>query len=96
MNIALVGLGGMGTVHYMNYQHIPGANVVAVVGTTEADRAKAGAWGVPIYPTLTELCGAQAVDLVDICAPTYLHRQLALESFALSKHTLTEKPVALR
>lgn len=95
MNIALVGLGGMGTVHYMNYLHVPDAVVVAAVGTTDADRARAAAWGVPIYASLTELCAHHPVDLTDICAPTFLHRQLALESFALGMHTLTEKPVAL-
>ena len=95
MNIALVGLGGMGTVHFMNYQHISEGTVVAVVGTTDADRARAAAWGTPLYPTLTALCAAHPVDLVDICVPTYLHRDLVLESFALGKHTLTEKPVAL-
>ena len=95
MNIALVGLGGMGTVHYMNYQHIEDATVVAAVGATDADRARAQAWGVPIYPTLTALCEKHPVDLTDICAPTFLHRELVLESLRLGKHTLTEKPVAL-
>ncbi len=95
MNIALVGLGGMGTVHYMNYQHIPDVRVVGVVGATEADQRKAAEWGVPMYPTLTALCAAQPVDLTDICAPTFLHKQLVLESLSLGKHTLTEKPVAL-
>ena len=35
MNILLVGLGGMGNAHYLNYQHIPGAAVVAAVGRTD-------------------------------------------------------------
>lgn len=95
MRIALVGLGGMGTVHYMNYQHIPGAVVAAAVGATEADRTRAAEWGIPLYPTLTALCAEQAVDLVDICVPTWLHRSLAEESLSLGNHTLVEKPAAL-
>ena len=35
MNILLVGLGGMGTCHYMNYQHIADARVVACVGKSD-------------------------------------------------------------
>ncbi len=95
LNIALIGLGGMGTVHYHNYRHVAGARVAAVVGKTEADIARAGEWGVPIYPTLTALCAQVEIDMVDICTPTFLHKELALEGFALGKHVLTEKPIAL-
>ena len=95
MNIAIIGVGGMGTVHYHNYRHIPGAQVAAVVGRTDADRARAAEWGVPIFDTLTALCAAVPIDLVDICTPTFLHKELALEGFALGKHVITEKPIAL-
>ena len=30
LNIGLVGVGGMGSVHYANYQHIEGCRVAAV------------------------------------------------------------------
>ena len=63
MRIALVGLGGMGTTHYLNYLHIADAQVVAAVGKSEQDRARAAQWGLPLYDTLTELCAAQQVDL---------------------------------
>ena len=95
MNIAIIGVGGMGTVHYHNYRHIPGARVAAVVGRTDADRARAAEWGVPIFDTLTALCAAVPIDLADICTPTFLHKELALEGFALGKHVITEKPIAL-
>ena len=34
LRIALVGTGGMGTVHYHNYQHLPNCQVTALVGVT--------------------------------------------------------------
>ncbi len=95
MNVGLVGLGGMGTVHYHNYLHIPDARVAAVVGTADADRARAAEWGVPIYESIQRMVESQTIDLVDICTPTYLHKQLTLQSLALGKPTITEKPVAL-
>lgn len=95
MNIALVGLGGMGTVHFRNYEAIPEAKVTAVVGATDADRARAKEWGVPLYASVTEACAREPVDLVDVCAPTYLHKPLVLEALGCAKHTLTEKPIAL-
>ena len=95
MNIALIGLGGMGTVHYTNYQHIAGVRVAGTVGTTDRDHARAAEWNVPIYDTLTALCEQMEIDMVDICTPTYLHKPLALEAFGLGKHVLCEKPAAL-
>ena len=41
MRIALVGLGGMGTTHYLNYLHIAAPQVVDAVGKSEQDRARA-------------------------------------------------------
>jgi hypothetical protein len=35
----------MGTVHFMNYQHIPDVRVVGVVGAHRADQRKAAEWG---------------------------------------------------
>ena len=95
MRIALVGLGGMGGTHYLNYLHIPNAQVVAAVGQGEKDRARAAEWGLPLYATLTEQCASEQVELADICAPTFLHKPLALEEFGLGLHVITEKPAAL-
>lgn len=95
MNILLVGLGGMGTCHYMNYQHIEDAKVAACVGKSDSDRAAAGAWGLPIYESIAEACAAEAIDVIDVCAPTYLHKPLVLEAAAQKKHIICEKPIAL-
>ncbi len=95
MKILLVGLGGMGACHYKNYQHIPGGEVVACVGRTDSDRAAAKAWNLPIYENITEACVKEDIDLVDVCAPTYLHKALVLEAIACSKHVIVEKPIAL-
>ena len=95
MNILLVGLGGMGNCHYRNYQHIDGVKVSAVVGFTEADRAAAAQWGVPLFPTITEACLNAPVDLVDVCTPTYLHKSMVLEAISMDRHVIVEKPVAL-
>lgn len=96
IQIGIVGLGGMGTVHHSNYQYIKGCKVVAAVGQGEQDLARARHWGVPLYSTVDEMCGAQALDVVDICTPTFLHKQLALPALYLGKHVICEKPAALR
>ncbi len=95
VNIALVGTGGMGTVHYNNYAHIDGCKVVALVGITEQSLECSNKWGVPLYDDIQTMAQAEQVDVVDICSPTYLHKQHVLESLELGKHAITEKPVAL-
>lgn len=95
MNILLAGLGGMGQCHYRNYQHIDGAKVTAAVGFTDADKKTAEEWGIPLYPTITEACLKEPVDLVDVCVPTYLHKPMVLEAIAMKRHVIVEKPIAL-
>ena len=96
MNILLVGLGGMGTCHYKNYCEIEGAQVVACVGRSDGDKAAAVSWNLPIYESIAEACAAHAVDVIDICAPTYLHKALVIEAAKQKKHVICEKPIALK
>lgn len=93
--IAIVGVGGMGTVHYNNYAQIEKAEVRAVVGPSEADRKKAAEWGVEVYPDLKELLAAEEIDLVDICTPTFLHVEHTLQALNADKNVIIEKPIAL-
>ncbi|TDO85920.1 putative dehydrogenase [Halanaerobium saccharolyticum] len=93
--IAIVGVGGMGTVHFNNYAQIEKAEVRAVVGPSEADREKAAKWGVEIYPDIKELLTAEEIDIVDICTPSYLHLEHALTALSAGKNVIIEKPIAL-
>lgn len=95
IKIGLVGTGGMGSVHYANYQHLDDCAVVAVCGVSQADADNAAKWGLPIYPTITEMVEQEEIDLVDVCVPTFLHHDLVMESLNLGKDTIVEKPIAL-
>lgn len=93
--IAIVGIGGMGTVHYNNYARIEGAEVRAVVGPSQSDRKKAEEWGVKLYINLEELLQKEEINLVDICTPTFLHVENALKALEEGKNVIIEKPLAL-
>ncbi|MFW5886062.1 MAG: Gfo/Idh/MocA family protein, partial [Halanaerobium sp.] len=93
--IAIVGIGGMGTVHFNNYAQIDKAEVRAVVGPSEADREKAAELGVKIYPDIKDLLASENIDLVDICTPTFLHVEHALTALSYGKNIIIEKPIAL-
>lgn len=50
---------------------------------------------MPCYESITDLVEAGGVDVVDICTPTFLHRDNVMESLSLGKTTIVEKPCAL-
>ena len=43
----------------------------------------------------TKLCHRDDIDVVDICAPNYLHVDMALAAIQAGKHVYCEKPLAL-
>lgn len=95
IRVALVGTGGMGKVHYANYQHLPEYEVAAVCDSAPASVKLAEEWGLPHFTKIGEMLDSMAVDLVDICTPTFLHHDMVMESLAHGKNTITEKPIAL-
>lgn len=95
IRIAIVGSGGMGKVHYHNYTHIPGCEVAALVGVTEQSREAAAEWGLPLYADIQSMARSEQVDVVDVCTPTYMHKEHVMEGLSQGLHAITEKPVAL-
>ena len=93
--IGLVGAGGMGKVHYANYQEIDNVKVVAVVDAAPNAVETAKAWGLPLFHSIQEMTAAVEVDLVDICTPTFLHHDMVMQSLNCGKDTIVEKPIAL-
>ncbi len=95
LRVGLVGLGGMGTVHYNNYLHMEEARVVAAVGKTDQDAQRAKAYGVPLYEQIPDMLAQESIDLLDVCTPTFLHKEQVMAGLSQKKHVITEKPIAL-
>lgn len=110
MNIAVIGLGFMGSMHLKGYARIPGARLVGVCdpkphrlsGDLSDIQGNIGGPGDRLdFSTLhagtnvEELIADPAVEAVDICLPTHLHLPVALSAFRAGKHVLVEKPMAL-
>lgn len=51
--------------------------------------------GIKPFADWRDLISDPGVDLVDICLPTPLHREITVASLAAGKHVLCEKPMAL-
>jgi len=89
LRIGIVGGGGMGRVHWANWKAVEGAEVVALCGNAKT----AQEWGVPAYNSITAM--AEAVDVVDVCTPTFLHHDQVIEALKQGKDVICEKPIAL-
>lgn len=96
LNIAILGAGTMGRVHSNSYLNIGNSRVAAVY---DIDREKAGALAAnhraKAYVNFDEMLKKEMIDVVDICLPTYLHKEFAIKSIKMKKHVFCEKPIAL-
>jgi len=110
VNVAVVGLGMMGTTHFRGYQRIPEAEVVAVCDVS--GRKLAGDWSgaagnidtgaaarqdlasMRTCENLADVLADETVDLVDLCVPTFQHADFTVRALEAGKHVLCEKPMA--
>ena len=83
----------MGGVHAAAWQATDAALVAILEHTTDSRVGSMGQYGATIYTDLESFL--DAVDIVDICAPTHLHAHFALAAAAAGKPTICEKPLAL-
>ncbi len=96
IKVALIGIGGMGKVHFDSYKTIDGAEVIAVADIrTEMAREKVEDENIRIYHDMQELLANETPDMVDICVPSYLHAELSIEALEKGVHVLCEKPMSL-
>ena len=98
VRVAIVGFSFMGTTHAQAYQALADADLVAVVARDKVRAAdNLGRLNLknPVYSSLSELLASEDVDAIDICTPTDLHADFALEAIAAGKHVFCEKPLAL-
>lgn len=96
LKIAMVGAGTMGQVHANGYINIKGGKLIAVCDIQE-EKAKrlANIHGAAYYTDFDEMLENEEIDVVDICLPTYIHKEFVLKSIENNKHVFCEKPIAL-
>src|SRR5581483_8376111 len=103
IGVGLLGVGWMGSVHSQAYCRVPahypdcGARARLVVAADEVDdraREAVDRLGYARWTTSwRDALEDPQVDAVSICAPNYLHREMALAAAAAGKHAWIEKPV---
>src|SRR6266849_476332 len=103
MNIAIIGLGFMGSTHVKAWRAAPGAELAAVC-ETDARRLSGDFTGIQgnlggpgerfdfsgikQYRELNVALADPEIDGVDLCLPTYLHEAAAIAALRAGKHVL--------
>jgi predicted dehydrogenase len=110
VRVGIAGIGFMGVTHYKAYQNVEGAQVAAIFTRdqkklagdwTEVRGNFGGAGGtqdltgIKKYDDLSALLADPEIDMIDLCLPSYLHRELGIQTLEAGKHLLVEKPIAL-
>lgn len=95
IRVGIVGLGGMGEVHFRNYEKIEGVEATCAVSQSPRGMEKAKKLGIPHYRSIKEMVEREEIDVVDICTPNFLHKENVMEALSLDKHVIVEKPMAL-
>lgn len=96
IKVALIGIGGMGGCHFNCYKDIENTEVIAVCDV-RADMAKekVNDENIHIYSSYEELLENENPDYVDICTPSYMHREMSIKALEKGIHVLCEKPMSL-
>ncbi len=92
LKVGIVGSGNMGTVHAAAWSQTPVE--LAGIRSLHDERAKrlADRYFVRTFDSLEDLIDHS--DVLDICTPTDLHHQMALQAARAGKHIVCEKPLA--
>jgi predicted dehydrogenase len=92
MRVGIIGAGFMGGIHAAAWATTPATVAGFVAATTALAQGLAAQYQARVYPDLASVLAD--VDVVDICAPTHLHAEMALAAAAAGKAIVCEKPLA--
>ena len=96
LGVGVIGLGEIGQFHLTGFDRADGAKVVAVADLDLDLRvSSADPRGASAHAGYEDLLADSSVDLVSVCLPHSLHREVALSAIAAGKHVLIEKPLAM-
>ncbi len=111
VRIGIIGIGFMGMIHYYGIRKVSGAEVVAICtrdpkkleGDWTSIQGNFGPRGgiedlshLQKYNRNEDLLADPDIDMVDICLPVQLHREVSIAALEAGKHVLVEKPISIR
>lgn len=96
VKVGIIGAGFMGNMHATVYSQLPDVKIVGIADI-RGEKAKNLATKFKTIPYFDpdQLIKRDDVTLIDICLPTYLHKEYVIKSAEAGKDIICEKPIAL-
>ncbi|MCL4394738.1 MAG: Gfo/Idh/MocA family oxidoreductase, partial [Chloroflexi bacterium] len=96
LNFGLIGCGRVSPRHAQSIAELESARLVAVADVVESRAERyANEYDAAAYSDYRRLLDRPDVDVVNICTPSGMHAQMAIDALQAGKHVIVEKPMAL-
>lgn len=93
--VAVVGTGTMGKLHLEAWSKFNDCEITAIIGRNESRTLQlAEQYGVKGFTNLGDALELVEADIVDVCVPTHLHKEVVLTAAKAGKSIICEKPLA--
>jgi UDP-N-acetylglucosamine 3-dehydrogenase len=97
MRVGIIGAGIQAkNAHLPTFSKIEGTEVIGIADINiESAKLIAKKFNIPtVYTDYRDLIKNDSIDMVSICTPHHLHKQMAVDCALAGKHMLIEKPMA--
>ncbi len=96
VKVGIIGAGFMGNMHATVYSQLPDVKI-AGIADIRGEKAKSLATKFKTIPFFDpeQLIKKEDISLIDVCLPTFLHKEYVIKSAEAGKDVICEKPIAL-
>ncbi len=98
LKVGIIGTGGVGKSHITAYSRIAGENgPVQLVACCDMNLGEDLPEGIRRYTNIDEFLESEKgeIDYIDLCLPTFLHKEFSIKAMKMGYNVLCEKPMAL-
>ena len=83
----------MGGAHFFNWQNIENVKIIALCDIRPEQISDKGI--AKTYTDFYEMLNKEQPDIIDICTPSYLHKEMSVAAMEMGFNVVCEKPAAL-
>lgn len=96
LNAVICGSGFIGAIHANAYKNVKGVELKGIFDINDSKSEEfSKKYKIKQYKEYSDVLNDDNIDLIDICVPTFKHREYVEKALNACKNVLCEKPLAL-